>query len=107
MTKPSKLVVDLFFQLQVIFQLFFKYWDICSKRDIEYSSLQVMLITTELFSLLKVEWDRNDWNINELYCICHALENNNEDINPNLFFGKELSYLDFLKSWYYLETADD
>ena len=41
------------------FLLFHKYWDIVSKRGTEHTSLEVEILTSGLFLLLKIEWDKN------------------------------------------------
>ena len=41
------------------FPLFHKYWDIVSKRGTEHTSLEVEILTSGLFLLLKIEWDKN------------------------------------------------
>ena len=41
------------------FPLFHKYWDIVSKRGTENTSLEVEILTSHLFVLLKIEWDKN------------------------------------------------
>ena len=48
------------------FPLFHKYWDIVSKRGTEHTSLEVEILTSGLFLLLKIEWDKNQWDFEEL-----------------------------------------
>ena len=67
------------------FPLFHKYWDIVSKRGTEHTSLEVEILTSVLFLLLKTEWDKNQWDTDELIHICSALDVKFEDLNPNYF----------------------
>ena len=89
------------------FPLFHKYWDIVSKRGTEHTSLEVEILTSGLFLLLKIEWDKNQWDFEELKQICYTLDVKFEDLNPNYFIGKEFAYLDHVKTWYYLQEHDD
>ena len=89
------------------FSLFHKYWDIVSKRGTEHTSLEVEILTSGLFLLLKIEWDKNQRDFEELKHICYALDVKFEDLNPNYFIGKEFAYLDHVKTWYYLQEHDD
>ena len=57
--------------------------------------------------LLKIEWDKNQWDFEELKQICYTLDVKFEDLNPNYFIGKEFAYLDHVKTWYYLQEHDD
>ena len=76
----------------IFFPFFHKYWDIVSKRGFEHTSLEVEILTSHLFMLLKIEWDKNKWNSEELRHICYVLDAKFEDVNPNYFIGKEFSY---------------
>ena len=87
--------------------LFHKYWDIVSKRGTEHISLEVWTLTSGLFLLLKTEWDKNQWDTDELIHICSVLDVKFEDLNPNYFIGKEFAYLDHIKTSHYLEEHDD
>ena len=89
------------------FLLFYKYWDIVSKRGTEHTALAVEILTSHIFVLLKIKWDKNKWNSEELKHICYALDAKFEDLNPNYFIGKEFAYLDHVKTWFYLQEHDD
>ena len=90
----------------ILFPLFNKYWDIVSKRGTDHTSLEVEILTSRLFKLLKIEWDKNKWDSEELKHIYYALDAKFEDLNANYFIGKELAYLDHVKTWYYLQEHD-
>ena len=91
----------------ILFPLFNKYWDIVRKRGTEHTSLEVEILTSRLFMLLKIEWDKNIWDSEELKHICFALDAKFKDLNVNYFIGKEFVYLDHVKTWYYLQEHDD
>ena len=88
------------------FPLFHKYWDIVSKRGTENTSLEIEILTSHLFILLKIEWDKNKWDSEELKHICYALDAKFEDLNLNYFIGKEFAYLEHVKMWFYLQEHD-
>lgn len=52
--------------------------------------------------VLRHRWEQNNWDIKEIEKICEGMDNLNETLNPNLFFGKEIGYIDHLKNWYQL-----
>ena len=79
------------------FLLFYKYWDIKA----------VEILTSHIFVLLQIEWDKNKWDSEELKHICYALDAKFEDLNPNYFIRKEFAYLDRVKMWFYLQEHDD
>ena len=80
------------------FPLFHKYWDAVSKRGTEHTSLEV--------ELLKIDWDKNGWNTDELKYICYLLDARFDDLDPNYFIRKEFAYLNHVKTWYYLQEYD-
>ena len=63
-------------EINSLFQILFKYWDVCSKRYTEYTSLQVEFITADFYQILSNYWDRNNWDIDELKVICAVLDVN-------------------------------
>ena len=88
------------------FPFFYKYWDAVSTRGTEHTSLEVEFLTSGLFLLLKIEWDKNVWDTVELKYICYALDARFDDLDPSYFIGKEFTYLDHVKRWYYLQEYD-
>ena len=76
------------------------YWSEVSKRNVEYSWLEVFFATAVLFQNLRVEWENDSWNIEELKLITLAIDCLDEDINPNNFIGKEADYISVLKTYY-------
>ena len=92
--------------LESFFPLFYKYWDIHGKRETEYTPLQVSILTSNLYLLLKFDWDKNGWDTDELKCIYYALDVGCKDLNPNYFIGKEFAYLDHVKTWYHFQEHD-
>ena len=77
------------------FPLFHKYWDAVSKRGTEHTSLEL--------ELLKIDWDKNGWNTDELKYICYLLDARFDDLDLNYFIRKEFAYLNHVKTWYYLQ----
>ena len=90
----------------IFFPLFHKYWDIVSKRGTEHTSLEVEILLTHLFMLLKIEWDKNKWDSEELKQTCYPLDQKLEDLNLNYFIGKEFAYFEHVKTWFYLQEHD-
>ena len=45
--------------------IFYRYWDIVGKRGTEYTPLQVSILTSNLYLLLKFYWDKNGWDTDE------------------------------------------
>ena len=82
----------------IFFPLFHKYWDIVSKRGTEHTSLEVEILTSHLFILLKIECDNSKWDSEELKHICYALDAKLEDVNPNYFIRKEFAYFEHVKT---------
>ena len=89
------------------FPLFYKYWDMVSKRGTEHTTLAVEILTSHVFMLLKIEWVKNKSKSDELKHICYALDAKFEDLSPNNFTGKDFIYLDHEKTWFYLQEHDD
>ena len=83
------------------FNYFYKYYT--SKRNTEYSTIEAVVLTSLIFTHLKIEWDALEWDIEELKWICHALDNNCSILNPYNFTDCKFAYLDHLKTCYCLE----
>ena len=77
-----------------------------SKRGTEHTSLEVEILTSHLFMLLKIEWDKNKWDSEELKQTCYPLDEKLEDLNLNYFIGKEFTYFEHVKTWFYLQEHD-
>lgn len=45
------------------------------------------------------------WNCDELLEICSKISISLEELNPNLFLGKELGYIDHIKSWHLMSYS--
>ena len=52
---------------------------------------------------LEAKWKSNCWNLVELDQILSKINKGLEELNPNFFFGKEIGYIDHVKSWYLLQ----
>ena len=57
----------------------------------------------ETSSNLEADWRYNCWSLDELDQILSKINKGLEELNPNLFFGKEIGYIDHVKSWYLLQ----
>ena len=83
----------------MIFHLFITYWDIISRIGHQYTEQNAYFLTSDFSDILWHRWQQNIWDIKEIEKICGGLDNLNETLNPNLFFEKEIGYIDHLKSW--------
>ena len=52
---------------------------------------------------LEANWKFICWSLVELDQILSKINEGLEELNPNLFFGKEIGYIDRVKSWYLLQ----
>ena len=84
------------------FFVFFKYWDIRSKRGREYTSTQVEFICAEFYQLLSNYWKRKKWSIEEIDVICDALSVCCPCMNPNNFLDKKTGYIFHIKNCFIL-----
>ena len=82
------------------FYFFHQYWQIVSKRDLEYSGLQVTIAKNFIFDYLRIEWLENGLDVAELKYLCLALDASCDDLNPNKFVHFPYAYLDELKNYY-------
>ena len=65
--------------------------------------LKLTINGVKFFETLDAIWRKNRWNCNELLKICSKIDESLEELNPNMFFGKALGYIDHIKSWYQIE----
>ena len=96
-TKPNSVSFGKFFSL------FYKYWDCASKRGTQYTAFEILMLTNVIYMDLRIKWENEKQDIEELNYICHALDNNCEDLDPHFFTDHRSAYLDHIKTWYYLE----
>ena len=66
-----------------VFHLFSEYWH--TNDENEFKHLQCI-------------WKKNKWSLFELYVICEKIDDRDELFNPNLFFGKQLFYIEHVKT---------
>ena len=52
---------------------------------------------------LEANWKVGCWSLDELDQILSKINKGLQELNPNLFFGKEIRYMDHVKSWYLLQ----
>ena len=96
-TKPNSV------SFRKFFGLFYKYWDYLSKRGTQYTAFEVLMLTNVIYMDLRIKWENEKQDIEEFNYICHALDNNCEDLDPPFFTDHRSAYLDHIKTWYYLE----
>ena len=77
-----------------------QYWEIVNKRGVEYSDLQVTIATSFIFDILRVEWEENGWDVEELKYVRLALDTFWDELNPNNVIYCQSAYLDQLKNYY-------
>ena len=65
----------------------------------EISAVEAYHRRCEVFETLDAIWGKNKWNCDELVEICSKFDISLEELNP-IFFGKELGYIEHIKSWY-------
>ena len=91
-TKPNSVSFGKFFSL------FYKYWDYASKRETQYTAFEVLMLTNVIYMDLRIKWENEKQDIEELNYICHALDNNCEDLDPPFFTNHRSAYLDHIKN---------
>ena len=84
----------------LIFEFFLQYWD---AAIIIYDEEAAYYKRQEIFNNLDYIWKKNSWNIDEVVKVCSKIDIGLEELSPNLFFGKELGYVDHIKSWFLVE----
>ena len=86
--------------LRKFFCLFFNYWKVVAKRGTELSGLQVFVATSYIFNMLRIEWEKNGWDIKKLKYLTLALDRMPDELNPYNFLNCQAAYLDELKNYY-------
>ena len=90
-------------ELNSLFRIFYKYWDVCSKRYQDYTPLQVEFICAELCHILANYWEKNGWLLAEIRHICLALDVCCEELNPNNFQNQKTAYIFHIQSCFRLK----
>ena len=103
MTKNNPVSISTIFnEWFLIFEFFLRYWEAVINVEDERSFVETYHERCEIFETLHAIWRKNRWNCDELVKICSKIDVSLEELNPNLFFGKELGYTDHIKNWYQL-----
>ena len=89
-------------EIHSLFALFLKYWEVCNKRGVGYTSLQVVFITAEIYQILSDCWRNKNWPIEEIFRICDALSVCCSCINPNNFLNDKTAYIFHIKNCFLL-----
>ena len=102
MTKTTPIsIATIFSDQQLLFEFFFIYWDATNTEM--YNEHERFFKRLESSSNLEANWKFNPWSLVELDQILCKINKALEELNPNLFFGKEIGYIDHVKSWYLLQ----
>ena len=102
MTKNCPISITTIFSNQLLlFHFFLEYWN-ASNTEI-YNEHNNFFKRLETSSNLETDWRYNCWSLDELDQILSKINEGLEELNPNLFFGKEIGYIDHVKSWYLLQ----
>ena len=96
MTKNCPIsITTIFSDRLLLFDFFLEYWNASNTGIyIEHNSFSKRL---ESSSNLEADWRYNCWSLDELDQILSKLNEGLEELNPNLFFGKEIGYIDHVK----------
>ena len=102
MTKNCPIsITTIFSDRLLLFDFFLEYWN-ASNTEI-YNEHDSFFKRLETSSNLEADWRYNCWSLDELDQILSKTNEGLEELNPNLFFGKEIGYIDHVKSWYLLQ----
>ena len=102
MTKNTPVsITTIFSDWQLMFEFFFIYWDTTNTEI--YNEHDRFFKRLESSSNLEANWKFNRRGLVELDQILSKINKGLEKLNPNLFFGKEIGYIDRVKSWYLLQ----
>ena len=71
-----------------------------AKRGTELSGLQVTIATSYVFNMLRVEWEKNGWDINKLKYLTLAMDCMPDELNPYNFLHCQVAYVDELENYY-------
>ena len=87
-----------------IFDLFFDYWNVKNTDiDEEQDSFFKEII---IISKLETIWRNNHCSLDELRKIFSKIDEDDRNLDPNNFFeGKEIAYIEHIKSWYLLNNV--
>ena len=86
-----------------IFHFFLNYWNELLRVGEDPG---VYARATYFFDKLLNIWLKNNWSIIELIDICRKIDTRDELSNPTFFFGKEIFYVDHVKSCLELSILD-
>ena len=101
MTKNCPIsITTIFSDRLLLFDFFSKYWNVSNTET--YNEHDSFFKRLETSSNLEADWRYNCWSLDELDQILSKIKKGLEVLNPNFFFGKEIGYIDHVKSWYLL-----
>ena len=74
--------------------------EIVAKRGTELSGLEVFIATAYIFNILRIEWEKDGWDINKLKYLTSAMDCMTEELNLYHFLNCQTAYLDELENYY-------
>lgn len=89
----------------IFFSCFQKYWYYRSQRGIQYNNFQVLVVTNKVYLDLKSEWEKFQWDLDELQWTIEAIYNKCSMLDPSNFINQQFAYLDHVKNCYYLRNS--
>ena len=72
----------------IVFSCFQLYWHYCSQRGIRYNNVQVLLVTNKVYLDLKSEWEKFQWDLDELQWLIEAIYNKCSMLDPSDFINQ-------------------
>ena len=91
-------IFTIFSRRILIFNFFLQY---CN-APYTYNEREAFWKRQEAYSNLISEWKYNRWENDKVDQICLKIDSRAQEGDPNLFFGKEIGYVDHIKSLYQL-----
>ena len=102
MTKNCPISITTIFSDRLL--LFDFFWNIGTRQILKFTMNTIVFFKRlEASGNLELDWRYNCWSLDELDQILSKTNEGLEELNPNLFFGKEIGYIDHVKSWYLLQ----
>ena len=91
-------------EVNSVFNIFYKYWHVCSRRYRDYTPLQIEFICAELYRILANYWEKNKWSLAEIKQICLVLDICCDHLDPNNFLDKKTAYIFHIQNCFRLSV---
>ena len=76
------------------------HWKIAAKKGTELCGSEVFIATAYIFNMLRIEREKDGWDINKLKYLTSAMDCMIEELNPYHFLNCQTAYLDELENYY-------